>query len=211
MIAPADSKAMVAPLKKAMDAGIVVVNFDVALDEEAKKAAGVELAFVGPDNRGGAKLAGDALGKALGKGGKVVIIEGNPGADNAAQRKAGFETRLQNMALSFWTAAPRIGKPKSEHRLLEHADRQSDIQGVMAANDSMPSASSGAGGGSRTDILVVGFDNIPAAQDLVAQGKLLGDGRPVRLDDGCECHRQGNRGREGRARLEGWVKTRSIW
>ena len=63
VVAPADSRAMVRPLKKAMEAGIVVVNFDVALDEEAKKQQGVELAFVGPDNRGGAKLAGDALGK----------------------------------------------------------------------------------------------------------------------------------------------------
>lgn len=83
VIAPADSRAMVGPIKKAIDAGITVINFDVSLDEQAKKDAGLELAFLGPDNRGGAKLAGDALAKALGKGGKVVIIEGNPAADNA--------------------------------------------------------------------------------------------------------------------------------
>ena len=75
------------PLAQAIDAGITVVNIDVALDETAKEEAGVELAFFGPDNRAGAKLAGDELGKALGEGGKVVILEGNPEADNAVQRQ----------------------------------------------------------------------------------------------------------------------------
>ncbi|TIP03731.1 MAG: sugar ABC transporter substrate-binding protein, partial [Mesorhizobium sp.] len=69
VVAPADSKAMVTPIAKALKAGIKVINIDVALDDEAKKKAGIDLAFFGPDNRAGAKLAGDALGKALGKGG----------------------------------------------------------------------------------------------------------------------------------------------
>ena len=77
VIAPADSRAMVEPLAQAIDAGITVVNIDVALDEQAKEEAGVELAFFGPDNRAGAKLAGDELGKALGEGGKVVILVGS--------------------------------------------------------------------------------------------------------------------------------------
>ena len=67
VIAPADSRALVAPLARAIKAGIVVINIDVALDEQAKKQAGISLAFVGPDNRAGAKLAGDELAKALGK------------------------------------------------------------------------------------------------------------------------------------------------
>lgn len=45
VLAPADSKAMVTPVKKALEAGIKVINIDVALDEEAKKQAGVDLAF----------------------------------------------------------------------------------------------------------------------------------------------------------------------
>ena len=91
VVAPADSKAMVTPLAKAVKAGVAVINIDVELDKDAKKAAGIDLAFFGPDNRAGAKLAGDALAKALGAGGKVVILEGNPEADNAQQRKKGFD------------------------------------------------------------------------------------------------------------------------
>ena len=37
VIAPADSRALVAPLARAIKAGIVVINIDVALDEQAKK------------------------------------------------------------------------------------------------------------------------------------------------------------------------------
>ena len=90
VVAPANSKAMVTPIAKALKEGVKVINIDVELDQDAKKAAGIDLAFFGPDNRAGAKLAGDALAQELGPGGKVVILEGNPEADNAVQRKKGF-------------------------------------------------------------------------------------------------------------------------
>src|SRR5207249_4322449 len=51
VVAPADSKAMVTPLAKAVKAGVKVINIDVELDQAAKKAAGIDLAFFGPDNR----------------------------------------------------------------------------------------------------------------------------------------------------------------
>ncbi|MGO7653299.1 substrate-binding domain-containing protein, partial [Rhizobium ruizarguesonis] len=76
----ADSKAMATPLAKAVKAGVTVINIDVPLDADAKKKAGIDLAFFGPYNKGGAKLAGDALAKDLGPGAKVVILEGNPEA-----------------------------------------------------------------------------------------------------------------------------------
>src|SRR5437868_13653839 len=101
VVAPADSRALVPPLARAIKAGIIVINIDVALDEAAKKQAGVDLAFVGPDSRAGAKMSGDVLAKALGPGGKVVIIEGNPGADNAQQRKRGFDDSVKEGKLDL--------------------------------------------------------------------------------------------------------------
>ena len=65
---------------------------------------GIDLAFFGPDNRAGAKLAGDSLGQALGEGGKVVILEGNPEADNAVQRKA----RLRRLRRRVRAGAARL-------------------------------------------------------------------------------------------------------
>ena len=76
VIAPADSKALVPVLKKAIDAGIIVVNIDNKLDAGALKEKGFTVPFVGPDNRKGAKVVGDYLAKQIKKGDPVGIIEG---------------------------------------------------------------------------------------------------------------------------------------
>src|SRR5579871_3067096 len=55
VIAPADSKAVVPVLKRARDAGILVVNIDNKLDSEVLKEAKLSVPFVGPDNRDGAR------------------------------------------------------------------------------------------------------------------------------------------------------------
>ena len=53
VIAPADSKALVPVLKKAVDAGIIVVNIDNQLDPDVLKSKDLNVPFVGPDNAQG--------------------------------------------------------------------------------------------------------------------------------------------------------------
>ncbi|UTH49073.1 sugar ABC transporter substrate-binding protein [Loktanella salsilacus] len=175
VIAPADSKAMVRPIKKAIAAGITVVNFDVALDADAKAQQGLELAFVGPDNRGGAKMAGDALAEALGAGAKVVIIEGNPGADNATQRRLGFEDAVAEHSLDLLDSRTAHWETEEANQVFSTMlTAHPDLQGVMAANDSMAigvvKALENAG---RSDIIVVGFDAIPAVLPMIEDGRML--------------------------------------
>src|SRR5205809_6118399 len=50
VIAPADSKALVTVLRRAKDAGVLVVNIDNKLDADVLKQAGLQVPFVGPDN-----------------------------------------------------------------------------------------------------------------------------------------------------------------
>jgi len=176
VIAPADSKAMVAPIKKALDAGIKVVNIDVALDSQTMKDAGIDLAFFGPDNRAGAKLSGDALATALGPGGKVVILDGNPEADNAQQRKAGFNDSVTAGQLQLLDERTAHWETEEANTVMtDFLTKYPDIQGVMAANDSMALGVVKAldAAGKSGQIQVVGFDNIPAVQPLIEQGKML--------------------------------------
>jgi ribose transport system substrate-binding protein len=176
VVAPADSKAMVTPLAKAVKAGVAVINIDVELDKDAKKAAGIDLAFFGPDNRAGAKLAGDALAKALGSGGKVVILEGNPEADNGQQRKKGFEDSVSEGKLQLLDSKTAHWETEEANTLMTNFLTQyHDIQGVMAANDSMALGVVKAldSAGKSGTIKVVGFDNIPAVQPLIKGGKML--------------------------------------
>ncbi len=209
VVAPADSKAMVRPLKRAMEAGIIVVNFDVALDEGAKEQQGMELAFVGPDNRGGAKLAGDALGKALGEGGKVVIIEGNPGADNANQRRMGFEDSVAEYKLALLDSRTAHWETEEANQVFSTMlTANPDIQGVMAANDSMAigvvKALESAG---RDDILVVGFDAIPAVLPMIEDGRLLASVDQFGADMAANSIDLALEVIAGGPQLEGWVKT----
>ncbi len=176
VLAPADSKAMVTPVKKALEAGIKVINIDVALDAEAKAQAGVDLAFFGPDNREGAKMVGMALAKDLGSGAKVVILEGNPEADNAKERKNGFDDAVAEGGLTVLDSKTAHWETEEANTLMTNFLTQyQDIQGVMAANDSMALGVVKAldATGLSGKIKVVGFDNIPAVQPLIREGKML--------------------------------------
>ena len=210
VIAPADSRAMVAPVARALKAGITVVNFDVALDPAAQKKAGIDLAFVGPDNRAGAKLAGDELAKALGPGAKVVIIEGNPGADNALQRKMGFEDAAKAGKLNIVASQTAHWETEEANAVFTNIlTANPDIKGVMAANDSMALGVAKAidAAGKAGQIKVVGFDNIPAIRPLVKNGKVLATVDQFGTDMAANAIDQGLKSRKDSKPLKGWVKT----
>jgi ribose transport system substrate-binding protein len=209
VIAPADSKAMVRPIKKAIAAGITVVNFDVALDADAKAQQGLELAFVGPDNRGGAKMAGDALAEALGAGGKVVIIEGNPGADNATQRRLGFEGAVAEHSLDLLDSRTAHWETEEANQVFSTMlTAHPDLQGVMAANDSMAigvvKALENAG---RSDIIVVGFDAIPAVLPMIEDGRMLASVDQFGQQMAANAIDLALEVVAGGPELEGWVTT----
>ncbi|MBO9182723.1 sugar ABC transporter substrate-binding protein [Rhizobium sp. L80/93] len=209
VVAPADSKAMVTPLAKAVKAGVKVINIDVALDEGAKKAAGIDLAFFGPDNRDGAKLAGDALAKDLGKGGKVVVLEGNPEADNAKERAKGFADAIKAGGLQLLDSKTAHWETEEANTVMTNfLTKYHDIQGVMAANDSMVlgvvKALDAAGVSGK--IKVVGFDNIPAVQPLIKDGKVLATVEQYGAQMAAMGIDYGLREMMGE-KFTGWVKT----
>jgi len=209
VVAPADSKAMVTPIAKAVKAGVHVINIDVELDPEAKKAAGIDLAFFGPDNRAGAKLAGDALAQKLGAGGKVVILEGNPEADNAVQRKKGFMDSVEEGKLQLLDSKTAHWETEEANTLMTNFLTQyHDIQGVMAANDSMALGVVKAldAAGLSGKVQVVGFDNIPAVQPLVKNGKMLATVEQYGAQMAATGIQYGLRELAGE-KFTGWVKT----
>ena len=71
------------------------MNIDNKLDADVLTQAGLNVPFVGPDNRAGARKVGEALAKQLQPGDKVAIIEGIPTAFNGQQRRLGFEDAMK--------------------------------------------------------------------------------------------------------------------
>ncbi|MBW4709302.1 substrate-binding domain-containing protein [Roseobacter sp. YSTF-M11] len=123
VVAPADCKTLVRPLKRAIEAGIFVVNFDVVLDEAARKQQGVELAFVGPDNRGGAKLAGDALGQVS----RLTSSKATPVPTMPTSAAWVSKILLWNKSLSILTVERRIGRRKRQIRCFPRCSPRSWI------------------------------------------------------------------------------------
>lgn len=175
-IAPADSKALVSVCKKAADAGIVVINIDNRFDSGALREAGLKAPFVGPDNRKGARIVGEALAKALKPGDAVAILEGAPNAFNGEQRKLGFEDAIKAAGMKVVASQTAYWEMDRANRIARDIiTAHPEIKGLLCANDSMALGALRAveESGKAGRIAVVGYDNISAAHDLVAEGKLL--------------------------------------
>lgn len=175
IIAPADSKSLVPVCKKAVDAGIIVINIDNQLDVDTLKQNNVSIPFVGPDNRKGAKLAGEYLAAKLNAGDEVIIVEGLPTAFNAQQRKAGFEDAIASHKLKL--GASQTGKWETDEArkvVSSLLPGHKDLKAILCANDSMTiGAAAALRATDRNDVLIVGFDNIKAVQELMKQGRVL--------------------------------------
>jgi ribose transport system substrate-binding protein len=211
VLAPADSVGLVSSVKKALDAGIIVVNFDVTLDKKALVEAGLpkDFLFVGPDNAEGAKLAGDFLGETLGKKAKVIIIEGNPGADNAKQRKEGFMESVKKYEMNLLSSTTAHWETEEANTVMTNLlTRHPDVQGVMCANDSMALGVVKAieAAGMAGKIKVVGFDNIGAVQPLIKEGKMLATVDQFGPEMAANAIKVGMKIRAGE-KLSGWQKT----
>jgi len=176
VLAPADSKALVAACKKAQDAGIVVVNIDNKLDNAVLAEKKTRIPFIGPDNRQGARKVGEYLARRLQPGDPVAILEGAPNAFNGQQRRQGFVD-------AFEIAKLRIASSQSGHWETDKANQVAaailsenpDLKAFACANDSMALGAIAAlrAAGKLGQIHVVGFDNISAVQSLLKEGRIL--------------------------------------
>jgi len=176
VIAPADSRALVPVCKRAMDAGIIVVNIDNKFDEIALADKGVKIPFVGPDNRKGARLAGEYLAKKLKAGDDVAIIEGAPNTFNGTQRRLGFEDAMKSAGMNIVASQSGYWEMEKANQvvsgiIIEHPA----LKAVLCSNDSMALGALAAlkAADRADDVLVVGFDNISAVQKLLKTGEIV--------------------------------------
>ena len=176
VIAPADSKALVAVCKRAQDQGVVVVNIDNKLDAAVLTDQGMTVPFVGPDNRAGAKVVGDYLATQLQAGDAVAIVEGVPSAFNAIQRKLGFEDAMKAAGMNIVTSqSAGWEQAKANQVVSAMVTSHPELKAILCANDSMAQGAVSAlrAAGKQETIKVVGFDNVSAAQALLKEGALV--------------------------------------
>jgi ribose transport system substrate-binding protein len=176
VIAPADSKALVSACKRAKSDGIVVINIDNKLDDAVLREAGIQVPFVGPDNRKGARKVGDYLAKHLQPGDEVAVLEGVRTAFNAQQRRLGFEDAMK-------AAGMHIVDSQSAQWELDQANKVAaamlnehpQLKALLCSNDSMALGALAAvkAQGRVGKVQIVGFDNISAIRQALRDGSVL--------------------------------------
>lgn len=181
LMTPVDSKAIIAPLLQAQQRGIRIINIDNRIDPEEAKKAGLKIAcFIGPDNVEGARKSAAAMIQKIGGEGDVAMLEGVRGADNAEQRKKGFQKAVDEanqggpkikvvaMDTGEWMTEP------AQRKMEAMLNKYPTIKGVFCANDMMALGAIQAikSAGKTGQIVVTAYDNLEAAQEAIKAGAL---------------------------------------
>src|SRR5690606_4899523 len=176
VLAPADSRALVAVTRRAVDAGIVVVNIDNRLDAEAMAERGLRVPCVGPATGGGAGAVGADVAARLQPGERIAILEGAPDAYNGIQRKLGFEDAAREAGLAVVRSQTAFWETSRANQVVSSLiSERPDVKAILCANDSMALGAVAAlrAAGRAGSVLVAGFDNISAAAELVRSGEMV--------------------------------------
>ncbi len=84
VLAPLDDRALVMPVRSALEQNIPTVIIDSDLQGD------YHISFVATDNYKGGQLAGDRMGELLGGRGKLVVLRYQEGSASTTAREAGF-------------------------------------------------------------------------------------------------------------------------
>jgi ribose transport system substrate-binding protein len=176
VIAPGDSSELIPVLKKAQDAGIIVVNIDNRLNPEVSRKVGLEnVPFISVDNEEGAYQSAQYVARKINQPTKAVIIEGIVEAQNALDRKNGalraFRKNVNINVVAVESANWKIDEAYNVTKSL--FEKYPDIGLIYCANDMMAlGAIQYLQDFSIKNVLVVGFDNLEEAQLALSTGAL---------------------------------------
>ena len=138
VLAPLDSKALVAPVETAVRGKIPVVIIDSGL------ASTVQSSFVATDNREGGRIAARNLGKILGGKGNVVLLRYAVGSNSTEERETGFLEVMKSdfpaiklLSTDQHAGATRDSAKRVSENLLSRYGTQ--VNGIFASNESSAS------------------------------------------------------------------------
>lgn len=176
VLAPADSKAMIPSVRRALAQGIVVINIDNRLDAQIIADSGITVPFVGPVDREGARAVGEYLAQQLGAGDQVAIIGGISTAYNAQQRQLGFEEAMADVGADIVSVQDgNWHQAKASTLASALISEYPNLQALLCSNDNMAIGAVAAvrQAGKTGQIHVVGYDNISATHTLLKNGEML--------------------------------------
>lgn len=166
LINPTDSEAVGSAVALANEAGIPVITLDRAAN------SGDVVCHIASDNVAGGKLAGEFIIEKLGGAGKVVELEGVPGASAAIERGEGFNAAAEGKLEVVARQTANFNRDEGMSVMENILQAQPEIDAVFAHNDEMALGALKAITAAGRDILVVGFDATDDALAAVAEGTM---------------------------------------
>lgn len=168
LINPVDSSAISTVVQTANSLAIPVVTLDRSSDKGEVKA------LVASDNVKGGSMAAEYIVAKVGKGAKVIELEGSPGASATRERGKGFheiaDTQLDVIAKQTADFDRTKGLTVMENLLQGNPS----VQAVFAHNDEMALGAIEAIQSSGKNIPIIGFDGNEDALNSIQAGKLTG-------------------------------------
>jgi len=137
-LAPTDKDGMVAPLQKAVDAGIPILTVDTYIGNGDYVNGPVKfpLSYIGSDNVQGGEIACNGLADAIGKKGKVYIQNTIPNVSTTDQRQQGCEEALKQypditlVGTDYNNDDPAVAQSQTQAVL----QREPDLAGIFGTN-----------------------------------------------------------------------------
>jgi ribose transport system substrate-binding protein len=175
VLAPLDSRALVAPVEEAVRAGIPVIIMDSALKSDMPAST------VATDNRKGGQLGARRLGTLLGGKGRVVMLRYEVGSASTEEREAGFMEVMKGefpgidlISTDQYGGATRETAFKAAQNLLNRFGAHMD--GIFAPNESTASGTLLAlrEQGLAGKVRFVGFDANDQLVKALKQGDIQG-------------------------------------
>lgn len=171
----AGADATIGPVQKAKDAGIPVFLIDREINE-----TGIAAAQIVANNAQGAAAVAEEWGAALPDGGKYIELTGKESDTNAGVRSEAFASVISQYPNLTQVAQETANWDQDEafQKIETLLQRDSDIQGIIAGNDTMALGAVAAveAAGLTGDVVIAGFDGSPDAVDAIKKGTLLATG-----------------------------------
>ncbi|MEZ0576206.1 ribose ABC transporter substrate-binding protein RbsB [Halodesulfovibrio aestuarii] len=167
LINPTDSDAVSNAIRMINNANIPVIT----LDRGATR--GKVASHIASDNVAGGKMAGDYMAELLGKGAKVIQIEGLAGTSAARDRGEGFAQAVKANDFKLLASQPAdFDRTKGLNVMENLLAAQPDVQGVFAQNDEMALGAVQAVKAADKKVVIVGFDGTKDGMAAVKRGDM---------------------------------------
>jgi len=167
-ISPNDPTAVIHVINRAIKQGVPVVTFDSDSPDSDR------IAYIGTDNEGAGRVAGEKLAELMNGKGEVAILTGGLGALNLNQRIKGFRSALakhpemKEVALEPDDDDSEKATAVAENLLLSHPNL-SGFFGVSAPGG--PGAARAVKAANKVGkVIIVGFDDTPECRQYIKEG-----------------------------------------